>query len=130
MAVPRCQRQKQIVLVCLENSLSLLVQVDRVNAEGTLQVTYPIATNLVYLPDSFLLIVNYLWYKANGSTYYQNIIKKALIQFCTNFTEGFDALCNEHFPTQRSVVDWYINVIINYYISETSSLMSQRLKIQ
>jgi len=68
MAITRCQRQKQIVLVCFENSLSLLVQVDRVNAEGTLRATYPIATNLVYLPDSFLPIVNYLRYKANGST--------------------------------------------------------------
>ena len=130
MAITRCQRQKQIVLVCFENSLSLLVQVDRANAEGTLRATYPIATNLVYLPDSFLPIVNFLRYKANGSTYYQNIIKKALIQFCTNFTEGFDALCNEHFPTQRSVVDWCINIITNNYTSETSSLMSRQLRIQ
>jgi len=61
----------------------------------------------------------------NGSTYYQNIIKKALIQSCTNFTEGFDALCNEHFPTQRLVVDWCINIIIN-----NNNMMSWWLKIK
>jgi hypothetical protein len=120
MAITRCQRQKQLVLVCFEDSLSLLVQVDRANAEGTLRVAYRIATNLVYLPDSFLQIVNFLRYKANVSTYYQNIIKKALIQFCTNFNEGFDALCIEHFPTQCSVADRCINVIINNYISEAN----------
>jgi hypothetical protein len=125
MAITQCQRQKQIVLVCFENSLSLLVQVDQANAEGTLWAAYPVATNLVYLPDSFLPIVNFLQYKANGSTYYQNIIKKALIQSCTNFTEGFDALCNEHFPTQRLVVDWCINIIIN-----NNNMMSWWLKIK
>ena len=100
------------------------------NAEGSLQATYPIATNLVYLPDSFLPIVNFLQNKANGSTYYQNIIKKALIQFCSNFNEGFDALCTEHFPTQHPVVDWCINVIINNYIVETSNLLSGQLKMK
>jgi hypothetical protein len=93
-------------------------------------VTYPIATNLVYLPDSFHPMVNFLWHKANGSTYYQNIIKKTLIQFCVNFTEGFDALCAIHFLTQRSVVDWCINVIINNYIVETSNLLSGQLKMK
>jgi hypothetical protein len=88
------------------------------------------ATNLGYLPDSFLPIVHFIWHKANGSTYYQNIIKKALIKFCSNFNEGFDALCNIQFPTQCSVIDWCINVIINNYISETSNLMSGRLKIK
>jgi hypothetical protein len=101
-----------------------------VNAEGSLQATYPIATNLVYLPDSFLPIVNFLQNKANGSTYYQNIIKKALIQFCSNFNEGFDALCTEHFPTQHPVVDWCINVIINNNIPETANLMLRWLKIK
>jgi hypothetical protein len=87
------------------------------------------STNLVYLPDSFHPLVNFLPHKANGSTYYQNIIKKALIHFCNNFSEGFDALCAIHFPTQRSMVDWCINVIIKNYISATSNLLSGRLKM-
>ncbi len=131
MGITRCQHQKQLVLACFEDSLSLLVQVDQANAEGTLWAAYPIAINLVYLPYSSLpIVVKFLQYKANGSSYYQNIIKKALIQFCTNFNEGFDALCIKHFPTQRSVVDWCINIIINNYISETSYMMSWWLKIK
>jgi hypothetical protein len=92
-------------------------------------VAYPIATNLVYLPDSFHSLVNFLQHKANGSTYYQHIIKRALIHFCNNFSEGFDALCAIHFPTQCSMVDWCINVIINNYISATSNLLPGRLKM-
>jgi hypothetical protein len=51
------------------------------------------------------LIAHFLWYKANGSTYYQNIIKKALIEYCTYFNEGFDVLATEQFLMQHSVVD-------------------------
>jgi hypothetical protein len=87
------------------------VLVDQANAEGSLQVAYPSATNLVYLPDSFLSIVNFLWHKTNGSTYYQSIIQRALIKFCSNCSEGFDALGAIHFPAQRALVDWCINVI-------------------
>jgi hypothetical protein len=121
MAITRCQRQKQIVLVCFEGSLTLLVLVDQANAEGSLQVAYPSATNLVYLPDSFLPIVNFLQHKANGCTYYQNIIKRSLIKFRSSFIEGFDALGAIHFPTQHAAVD--------NYISETSNLLSGWLKI-
>jgi len=129
MAITRCQRQKQFVLVCFEESLSLLVLVDRANAESSLWVAYPIATNLVYLPDSFHPLVNFLRHKANSSTYYQNIIKRALIKFCSNFSEVFDTLCAIHFPTQRTVVDWCIIVIINDYMYEATNLLSGRLKV-
>jgi hypothetical protein len=128
MAITRRQCQKQIVLVCFHD-ISLLLQVNRVNAEGLLQESSPIATNLVYLPDSFQPLVHFLQHKA-GRSYYQNIIKKALIKISTNFSEGFDALCSKHFPTQCSVVDWCINVVVNNYISETAAQMSGRLKFK
>jgi hypothetical protein len=115
MAITRRQCQKQIVLVCFHD-LSLLLQVNRVNAEGLLQESSPIATNLVYLPDSFQPLVHFLQHKA-GRSYYQNIIKKALIKMSTNFSAGFDALCSNHFPMQCSVVDWCINLVINNYTS-------------
>ncbi len=128
MAITRRQCQKQIVLVCFHD-ISLLVLVDRANAEGLLRESYPIANNLVYLPDSFQPLVHFLQHKA-GRSYYQNIIKKALIKISTNFSEGFDALCSKHFPTQCSVVDWCINVVVNNYISETAAEMSGRLKFK
>jgi predicted metal-dependent peptidase len=53
-----------------------------------------------------------------------------LINFCTNFKDGFDALVTKQFPMQRSVVDWCIDVIINTYITETANIMSGRLKIR
>jgi hypothetical protein len=95
-----------------------------------LQANYPIATNIVYLPDSFYLIAHFLWHKANDIMHYHNIIKKALIKYCTNFNEGFDVLATEHFPTQHSVVDWCVGVTINNYISETANLMLGQLKIK
>ena len=93
MPITQCQHQKQIVLVCFHQvSLSLLLQVEQANVEGYLRDTYPIASNIVYLPNSFYSIAHFLRHKANGSTYYQNVIKRALINFCTNFKDGFDAL--------------------------------------
>ena len=128
MAITRRHCQKQIVLVCFHD-ISLLVLVDQANAEGLLRESYPIATNLVYLPDSFQPLVHFLQHKADRS-YYQNIIKKALIKMSTNFSAGFDALCSNHFPMQCSVVDWCINLVINNYISETAAEMSGRLKFK
>jgi hypothetical protein len=53
MSITQCQRQKQIVLVCFQDSLSISLQVERANSEGYLWETYPFATNIVYLPGFF-----------------------------------------------------------------------------
>jgi hypothetical protein len=107
MPITRCQSQKQNVFV------------------------FPNATSIVYLPDSFYTIIaHFLWHKANGSMYHQNIMKNALIEFCTNFNEGFDVLATKHFPTQCFMVAWCVDVMIHYYISETVKLMSGQLKIK
>jgi len=45
MPITRCHHQKHIVIVWFQYSLSLLLQVDQVNAEDCLQKNYPIATN-------------------------------------------------------------------------------------
>ena len=52
-------------------TLGLVLQVDSTNTEGYLREKYPIATNLVYLPDSFHSVVKFLKQKSNRCTCYQ-----------------------------------------------------------
>jgi hypothetical protein len=124
MPVTRHRHQNQNVIVTFPGSLSLVLQVDSTNTEGYLREKYPIATNLVYLPDSFHSVVKFLKQKSNGCTCYQHVIKGSLTQYCTNFSGGFNALANDEFPSQRSAEDWCVNIIVDEYVSVTAKMLS------
>jgi len=101
------------------------LQVDQGDAEVYLQQLFPIATKIVYLPDSFSSVAKFLAHKPNGGTYHQNVIKNALVEYCFNYAVGFDALATNQFLTHCSVVDWCVNIIIDNYVAETAKLMSR-----
>ena len=123
MPVTRRRHQIQNVIVCFPGSLSLMLQVDRTDTEGYLRSKYPSASNLVYLPDSFHSVVKFLKHNLNGCTCYQHVIKTSLIQYCTNFNGGFSALVNDKFPSQQSVDDWCVNIIVDEYVSVTARML-------
>jgi len=120
MPTTRRRHQKQNVLFCFSNSVSLLLQINQGDAEVYLQHLYPVATKIVYLPESFSSVVKLLTHKPNGGTYFQNVIKDALAEYCSNHHVGYDDLATKQFLTHHSVVDWCIN-----YIAKTSKLMTR-----
>lgn len=127
MPTTRRRRQKQNVLFYFANGNSLLLQIDEGDLECFLQRLHPVCnTKVVYLPESFSPMAKFLAHKPNGQTYFQNVIKKALVEFCSNYPAGYDNLATNQFPTHRSVVDWCVNVVVDHYVAETSTLMPRR----
>jgi len=126
MPTTRRQHQKQNVLFCFSNSVSLLMQINQGDAEVYLRRLYPVATKIIYLPESFSSVAKFLSHKPNGGSYFQNVIKDALAAYWSNHHVGYEDLATKQFPTHRSVVDWCINRIVEDYIAKTSKLMTRR----
>ncbi len=112
MLVTRHGHQNQNVIVCFAGSMRLVLQVHSTNTEGYLGAKYPIATNLVYLLDSFHSVVKFLKQKSIGCTCYQHFIKRSL------------TLANDKFPSQQSADDWYVTVIVDECVSVTEKMLS------
>jgi hypothetical protein len=96
---------------------------DQGEAEAYLQQLYPIATKIVYLPHTFSSAAKFLAHKPSGSSYYQNVIKKALVDSCSKYAAGFDELSTKKIPSERSAVDWCVNVVIDNYINESTKII-------
>jgi hypothetical protein len=109
MPTTRSRNRKQNVILCFQGGVNLVVEIDQGDAEAYLQRIYPVTPNIVYLPNTFSCIAKFLGYKRSGSSYYQNIIKKALVEYCSNYAAGFDELCTKEFPSERAAVDWCVN---------------------
>jgi hypothetical protein len=123
MPTTRCWNRKQNVILCFQGGVNLVVEIDQGDAEAYLQRIYPVTPNIVYLPNTFSCIAKFLGYKRSGSSYYQNIIKKALVEYCSNYAAGFDELCTKEFPSERAAVDWCVNVVIDNYINESTKII-------
>jgi hypothetical protein len=126
MPTTRCRNRKHNVILCFQGGVNLVVEIDQGDAEAYLQRIYPVTPSIVYLPNTFSCIAKFLGYKQSGSSYYQNIIKKALVEYCSNYAAGFDELCTKEFPSERAAVDWCVNVVIDNYINESTKIISQR----
>ena len=91
-----------------------------------MQQLYPVATKIVYLPHTFSSTAKFLAHKPSGSSYYQNVIIKALVDSCSKYAAGFDELSTKEFPLEHSAVDWCVNVVIDNYINESTKIILRR----
>ncbi|MFO0446705.1 MAG: hypothetical protein ACK51L_03460, partial [bacterium] len=126
MPTTRSRHAKHIVILCFPDSITVVVEINQGDGEDYLRGLFPIAQEIVYLPQSFSSIAKYLAHKPSGALYYQCVIKDALVEYCSKYASGFDELCTKEFSSERSAVDWCINVVIDNYISETSKLVKRR----
>jgi hypothetical protein len=126
MPTTRSRHRKHNVILCFQDSVTLVVEIDQGDGDAYLRRLFPIARKIVYLPQSFSSVAKFLAHKPSGSSYYQSVIKKALVEHCSKYALGFDEKCTKEFPSERSAVDWCVNVVIDNYINESTKKVSRR----
>ncbi len=82
---------------------------------------YPGVTNIIYLPPSFSNVVNYLKVDFDkgtfGKSHYHVLLNQEITSYFSNLTGiQFDSLGSDLFPTESSVDDFCLNVVIEDYI--------------
>ena len=98
----------------------MAVQLTRLDLEEYLWSWYPQASNILYLPRTFSAIIkSVIQNSSSGHLYYDLIFKQVAHDF-VNFDK---AQFEEEFPTDCSMVDWCIHVVIDNYISVPSQML-------
>jgi hypothetical protein len=97
--------------------LGMFLQVHQRDTEAYLRSNYPGVTNIIYLPPSFSNVVNYLKVDFDKGTFGKS-------HYLTGIQ--FDSLGSDLFPTESSVEDFCLNVVIEDYIKVTLEMFRRQ----